>query len=141
MYDSIANRFNITILDYNDIPMCYDTTYFYNAATQYSYKLLGNIVEFDDEGPGDGWTFLGWRDDINNGNSESVFISESISNNNDNSSIVDNSSNEDESGEVVESSDVFESESTSETISNVENSENNNNNTSDVDFSGGLGWL
>lgn len=31
MYDSIANRFNIPILDYNDIPMCYDTTYFYNA--------------------------------------------------------------------------------------------------------------
>ena len=31
MYESIANRFNIPILDYNDIPMCYDTTYFYNA--------------------------------------------------------------------------------------------------------------
>ncbi len=31
MYDSIANKFDIPILDYNDIPMCYDTTYFYNA--------------------------------------------------------------------------------------------------------------
>ena len=31
MYDSIAREFNISILDYNDIPMCYDTTYFYNA--------------------------------------------------------------------------------------------------------------
>ena len=31
MYDSIAKRFDIPILDYNDIPMCYDTTYFYNA--------------------------------------------------------------------------------------------------------------
>lgn len=31
MYDSIASRFDIPILDYNDIPMCYDTTYFYNA--------------------------------------------------------------------------------------------------------------
>ena len=31
MYDSIAREFNIQILDYNDIPMCYDTTYFYNA--------------------------------------------------------------------------------------------------------------
>lgn len=31
MYDSIASMFNIPILDYNDIPMCYDTTYFYNA--------------------------------------------------------------------------------------------------------------
>lgn len=31
MYDSIAKIFEIPILDYNDIPMCYDTTYFYNA--------------------------------------------------------------------------------------------------------------
>ena len=31
MYDSIAKKFDIPILDYNDIPMCYDTTYFYNA--------------------------------------------------------------------------------------------------------------
>ena len=31
MYDSIARKFQIPILDYNDIPMCYDTTYFYNA--------------------------------------------------------------------------------------------------------------
>lgn len=31
MYDSIAKRFDIPILDYNDIPMCYDTAYFYNA--------------------------------------------------------------------------------------------------------------
>ena len=31
MYDTIAARFNIPILDYNDIPMCYDTTYFYNG--------------------------------------------------------------------------------------------------------------
>lgn len=31
MYDSIAKKFNIPILDYNDIPMCYDTTYFYNG--------------------------------------------------------------------------------------------------------------
>ena len=31
MYDTIAKRFDIPILDYNDIPMCYDTTYFYNA--------------------------------------------------------------------------------------------------------------
>lgn len=31
MYDSIASEFGIPILDYNDIPMCYDTTYFYNA--------------------------------------------------------------------------------------------------------------
>ena len=31
MYDSIASRFDIPILDYNDIPMCYDTAYFYNA--------------------------------------------------------------------------------------------------------------
>ena len=31
MYDSIAEKFDIPILDYNDIPMCYDTTYFYNA--------------------------------------------------------------------------------------------------------------
>lgn len=31
IYDTIAKRFNIPILDYNDIPMCYDTTYFYNG--------------------------------------------------------------------------------------------------------------
>ena len=31
MYDSIASRFDIPILDYNAIPMCYDTVYFYNA--------------------------------------------------------------------------------------------------------------
>lgn len=31
MYDSIAKKFDIQILDYNDIPMCYDTTYFYNG--------------------------------------------------------------------------------------------------------------
>lgn len=31
MYDSIASKFDIPILDYNDIPMCYDTAYFYNA--------------------------------------------------------------------------------------------------------------
>ena len=31
MYDTIAVRFNIPILDYNDIPLCYDTTYFYNG--------------------------------------------------------------------------------------------------------------
>lgn len=31
MYDTIAQRFDIPILDYNDIPMCYDTTYFYNG--------------------------------------------------------------------------------------------------------------
>lgn len=31
MYDSIANKYDIPILDYNDIPMCYDTTCFYNA--------------------------------------------------------------------------------------------------------------
>lgn len=31
MYDSIAKKFDIPILDYNDIPMCYDTTYFNNA--------------------------------------------------------------------------------------------------------------
>ena len=31
MYDTIAQRFNIPILDYNDISMCYDTTYFYNG--------------------------------------------------------------------------------------------------------------
>ena len=31
MYDTIAARFNIPILDYNDIPLCYDTTYFYNG--------------------------------------------------------------------------------------------------------------
>lgn len=31
MYDSIASMLDIPILDYNDITMCYDTTYFYNA--------------------------------------------------------------------------------------------------------------
>ena len=31
MYDTIASHFNIPILDYNDIPLCYDTTYFYNG--------------------------------------------------------------------------------------------------------------
>ena len=31
MYDTIAQCFNIPILDYNDISMCYDTTYFYNG--------------------------------------------------------------------------------------------------------------
>ena len=31
MYDSIACEFHIPILDYSDIPMCYDTAYFYNA--------------------------------------------------------------------------------------------------------------
>lgn len=31
MYNTIARRFDIPILDYNDIPMCYDTTYFYNG--------------------------------------------------------------------------------------------------------------
>ncbi len=31
MYQNVANKFDIPILDYNDIPMCYDTTYFYNA--------------------------------------------------------------------------------------------------------------
>lgn len=31
MYEKIAHKYNIPILDYNDIPMCYDTTYFYNA--------------------------------------------------------------------------------------------------------------
>ena len=31
MYDSIAKKFDIQILDYKDIPMCYDTTYFYNG--------------------------------------------------------------------------------------------------------------
>lgn len=31
MYDTIAQRFNIPLLDYNDIPMCYDTTFFYNG--------------------------------------------------------------------------------------------------------------
>lgn len=31
MYDTIATRFNIPILDYNDIPLCYDTAYFYNG--------------------------------------------------------------------------------------------------------------
>ena len=31
MYDTIAQRFTIPILDYNDIPMCYDTTNFYNG--------------------------------------------------------------------------------------------------------------
>lgn len=31
MYDTIAQRFNIPILDYNDISMCYDTIYFHNG--------------------------------------------------------------------------------------------------------------
>lgn len=31
LYQNIATKFEIPILDYNDIPMCYDTTYFYNA--------------------------------------------------------------------------------------------------------------
>jgi len=31
LYQNIAAKFDIPILDYNDIPMCYDTTYFYNA--------------------------------------------------------------------------------------------------------------
>ena len=31
MYDSISCEFHIPILDYSDIPMCYDTAYFYNA--------------------------------------------------------------------------------------------------------------
>lgn len=31
MYDSIASMLDIPILDYNAIPMCYDTAYFYNA--------------------------------------------------------------------------------------------------------------
>jgi len=31
MYDSIARKYNIPILDYNYDPICYDTTYFYNA--------------------------------------------------------------------------------------------------------------
>lgn len=30
MYDSIAQRFNIPILDYNNHPICLDTVYFYN---------------------------------------------------------------------------------------------------------------
>ena len=31
MYDSIARKYNIPILDYNYAPISYDTTYFYNA--------------------------------------------------------------------------------------------------------------
>ena len=31
MYQDIAKKFDIPILDYSDIPMCYDTAYFYNA--------------------------------------------------------------------------------------------------------------
>lgn len=50
MYDSIAKKFDIQILDYNDIPMCYDTTYFYNGthlnkvgAEMFSTKLAHDI--------------------------------------------------------------------------------------------------
>lgn len=31
MYDTIAKKYNVTILDYNFDPICYDTTCFYNA--------------------------------------------------------------------------------------------------------------
>ena len=31
MYDGIAKKFDIPILDYNDVSLCYDTIYFYNA--------------------------------------------------------------------------------------------------------------
>lgn len=31
MYDTIAKKYDIPILDYNYDPICYDTTYFYNA--------------------------------------------------------------------------------------------------------------
>lgn len=31
IFNSLAENFDIPILDYSDIPMCYDTTYFYNA--------------------------------------------------------------------------------------------------------------
>ena len=50
MYDSIAKKFDIQILDYNDIPMCYDTTYFYNGthlnkvgAEMFTTKLAHDI--------------------------------------------------------------------------------------------------
>ena len=50
MYDSIAKKFDIPILDYNDIPICYDTTYFYNGthlnrigAEMFSTKLAHDI--------------------------------------------------------------------------------------------------
>lgn len=50
MYDTIAHRFNIPILDYNDIPICYDTTYFYNGthlnkigAEMFTTKLAHDI--------------------------------------------------------------------------------------------------
>lgn len=31
MYDSIASKYDIPILNYFEMPICYDTTYFYNA--------------------------------------------------------------------------------------------------------------
>ena len=50
MYDTIAKKYNIPILDYNYDPMCYDTTYFYNAthlnrmgANLFSVKLAHDI--------------------------------------------------------------------------------------------------
>ena len=50
MYDSIARKYNISILDYNDDPISYDTLYFYNAihmnikgAKLFSEKLARDI--------------------------------------------------------------------------------------------------
>lgn len=50
MYDSIARKYNIRILDYNNDPISYDTTYFYNAthlnrkgAELFSAKLAHDI--------------------------------------------------------------------------------------------------
>jgi lysophospholipase L1-like esterase len=50
MYDSIARKYNIPILDYNYDPISYDTIYFYNAthlnkkgAELFSVKLAHDI--------------------------------------------------------------------------------------------------
>ena len=50
MYDSIARKYDIPILDYNYDPISYDTAYFYNAmhsnkkgAELFSVKLTHDI--------------------------------------------------------------------------------------------------
>lgn len=49
MYNTIARRFDIPILDYNDIPMCYDTTYFYNGThlNKIGAELFTTKLAFD----------------------------------------------------------------------------------------------
>ena len=52
MYASIAEKYNIPILDYSDDPLCYNTNYFYNAthlnktgAELFSAKLANDIKQ------------------------------------------------------------------------------------------------